>query len=263
MQIETVTTDSFAMKYFKFGTGKKTAVILPGISVKSVTNSAYSISSLYKALKQDYTVYVFDRRETCPEDYTIEGMAEDTAIAFDVLGLSRVYLFGLSQGGMIAQCIAINRPDLVCKLALCSTIPRVTESNSRVLEKWISLAEVGDEQALNRSIASSVFSDELYSRFEGFILQLMSGATEEDIHRFLILAKGCRGFDVTDKLHKIKCPVRVVATKADKVFDFEETVLIPKLIKAELYVYENYGHTVCDEAPDFQQRLLEFFGKSL
>ena len=84
--IEIVKTDTFEMRYFRFGTGDKTFVILPGLSIQSVMNSADDIAKNYACFTQEYTTYVFDRRTTLPEVYTIQDMAEDTAEAIRILG---------------------------------------------------------------------------------------------------------------------------------------------------------------------------------
>ncbi len=259
VKVEKVITDKFEMNYFKFGEGEKKAVILSGLSVKSIMGSADSVASAYKALKNDYTVYVFDRRRNCPDNYTIYDMADDTAEAFDCLGIKKAYVFGVSQGGMIAQCIVLKRPDLVCKLALCSTVPRITEDNNGVIKSWIEIAERRDESALNKSIFETIFSESFCEKFADFALQMMSGVSEYDFNRFIILAKGCYGFDVYNELERIKCPVYVVGTKADKVFDVNYSVLIAEKTKAKLYLYDDYGHAVYDEAPDFTDRLSAFF----
>ena len=259
VKIEKVTTDRFEMKYFKFGTGNKRIVVLPGLSVKSVMGSANSIASAYSVMKDDYTVYVFDRRTACPKEYTIQDMADDTAKVFDVLGIEDAYVFGVSQGGMIAQCIAINHPKLVRKLALCSTVSKITEENSRIIEDWIKFAEEGDENALNKSICEAVYSDEFCKKFENFIMQIMIGATKDDINRFIILAKSCRDFNLCDKLSKIICPVFVVGTKKDKVFSADEFVFTAQQTKARLYIYDDFGHAVYDEAPDYLERVMKFF----
>ena len=44
IQIETVKTDAFTMDYFQFGQGKETLVILPGLSVQSVMDSADAVA---------------------------------------------------------------------------------------------------------------------------------------------------------------------------------------------------------------------------
>ena len=55
---------------------------------------------------------------------TIEQMAADAATFIDALGLTAVDLVGHSMGGLVAQQVAIQRPDLARKLVLVGTGPR-------------------------------------------------------------------------------------------------------------------------------------------
>ena len=261
--IEKIVTNEFEMKYFKFGSGEKTAVILPGLSVKSVMDSAESVVSAYKDMKKDFTVYVFDRRTVCPENYTIEDMAEDTAEAFGALGLKDIYLFGVSQGGMIAQCIALNSPEYIRKLVLCSTIARITEDNFTVIKEWIKIAEKRDEETLYKRMLETVFSDDFGKKYGKFIIQLMSGASEDELKRFIILANGCESFNVYNRLNEIKCPVFVIGSKADKVFDFKYIAELAEKLGAEMKVYEQYGHAVYDETPDCLKQIIKFFNEEV
>ena len=121
IQIQKVVADTLEMNYFRFGSGEKTMVILPGLSVQSVMGPAQAVADEYAVMKDEFTVYLFDRRTELPPDYNIYDMADDTAKAIKALGLSDIYLFGASQGGMIAMTVAILYPELVRKLALGST----------------------------------------------------------------------------------------------------------------------------------------------
>ena len=154
MKIEAVKTDNFAMRYFRFGTGSKVFVILPGLSVKSVMDFADAIVDAYNIFTDNYTVYVLDRRQELPPVYTVADMALDTAASFDALGLKDAYIFGASQGGMMAQIIAAERPDLVHKMVLGSTSAQLDEERYRLFEHWAQLADRGSSTELYLSFAS-------------------------------------------------------------------------------------------------------------
>ena len=116
------------MDYCVFGKGRRNFVILPGLSVKSVMLSAQAVEDAYKVFADEYRVWLFDRRRNMPETYSISEMAEDTAVVMEYLGLEGAYVFGASQGGMIAQVLAMEHPELVRKLVIGSSAARV-ESN--------------------------------------------------------------------------------------------------------------------------------------
>ena len=119
--IKCVKTKNFEMDYLQFGSGAKTLVIIPGLSIKSVLLSAESIENAYACFAQDYTVYLFDRKKDTGRRYKIKQMARDSIAAIHALGLKDIYLFGTSQGGMICQFIAAFEPFLVKKMILAST----------------------------------------------------------------------------------------------------------------------------------------------
>jgi pimeloyl-ACP methyl ester carboxylesterase len=58
-----------------------------------------------------------------PQD-TLEGMAADAEAFIDALDLELVDLLGFSMGGMVAQQIVVDRPELVRKVVLVGTGPR-------------------------------------------------------------------------------------------------------------------------------------------
>jgi pimeloyl-ACP methyl ester carboxylesterase len=55
---------------------------------------------------------------------TFAGMAKNAEAFIDALGLKQVDLLGFSIGGMVAQQIVVDRPELVRKLILVGTAPR-------------------------------------------------------------------------------------------------------------------------------------------
>ena len=66
--VNTLKTDDFSMQYIRFGSGEKSMVILPGLSVQSVMPLAQDVAKAYEIFSEQYTVYLFDRRAELPED---------------------------------------------------------------------------------------------------------------------------------------------------------------------------------------------------
>jgi pimeloyl-ACP methyl ester carboxylesterase len=83
------------------------------------------------ALAKRHRVIVVDNRgaghtgDVVGAPYSIETMADDVVAVIEAAGEERVHLVGLSMGGMIAQEVALTRPELVQSLVLMATHPGV------------------------------------------------------------------------------------------------------------------------------------------
>ncbi|MBR7033573.1 MAG: alpha/beta hydrolase [Clostridia bacterium] len=260
--ISTVKTPSFEMDYLRFGKGESVFVILPGLSVKSVLGSASAIARQYARIAEKHTVYLFDRRKALPSRCTVENMADDTAEAMDALGLRGVYLFGASQGGMIAEVIAIKRPDLVGKLILGSTACRVTEERFRVLDRWIALSKMGDRVGLYLDFGESIYPEVVFLKYRDALVLIAGTVSDEELRRFEILAEGMRDFDVTDEIGKIRCPVLVLGARDNGVLGpdavHEIARALPQNDGTLTYIYDGFGHAAFDTAPDYCEKIINF-----
>lgn len=65
---------------------------------------------------------------------------------------------------------------------------------------------------------------------------------------------------MTEEAAMIKCPVLVLDSRGDKLFDTEDFYRTAEMTGGEIYLYgTEYSHTVFDEAPDFRNRVKAFF----
>lgn len=261
--VDTVNTDGFTMDYLRFGRGERTLVILPGLAVQSVMGSAEAVAEAYAPLTEDFTIYLFERRNELPESYSIRDMAVDTAAAFQALGLKDICLFGVSMGGMIALELAAQHADLVDKLALGSTAAAVTDTLDQTLDAWLRLAKAGDAEALYLAFGERVYPREVYEQSKELLVSAAATVTEADLARFAILAESMKGYDVTEHLSKIACPVLAIGAQDDQVLGVDAAEQIAAAFDGhadfEVYLYDGYGHAAYDLAPDYKDRLLQFF----
>ncbi len=266
MNIETVKTDTFTMDYLRFGKGKDSLVILPGLSVQSVMGLGDLIAEAYQVLTEDFTIYLFDRRRDLPAVYPIREMAQDTAEAIRSLGLSKVALFGASQGGMIAMALAAEHPELVSKLVLGSSSAHVDAAHFELFARWIDLAKAGKARELNLAFGEALYPEAVFEGARELLLSQADTFNPADLRRFVILAESLRNFDVRADLARIACPVLVLGAKDDRVLGAEASREIfrhlPERPGNGLYLYEEgFGHAAFDTAPDYKERLLRFLRK--
>ena len=260
--VNTVSIGENSMDYVKFGNGSKVFVIIPGLSIHSVMGSAEAIKEAYNDFSEEYTVYLFDRAKNISDGYSIEDMAKDTANAMKNLGIEKAYIFGASQGGMIAEYIAIDYPELVEKLVLGSTLSKPNDTANNLINEWITLAKEKDEDGLLNSFVENVYSKNTLDAYKDTLISANKGITDEEYERFIILAKAIETFNCYDKLNEIKCPVLVLGSNGDKVVTPAGSTEIAEAINCDIYMYEDtYGHGVYDEAADYKQRILDFFNK--
>lgn len=83
-------------------------------------------SKLIGKLSKFHRVIIFDNRGTGRSDkpdmeYSMWMLADDVAGLMDVIDVPKAHVLGISMGGFIAQELALNRPEKVLSLILCST----------------------------------------------------------------------------------------------------------------------------------------------
>lgn len=258
----TVKIGNTDMDYVSFGTGDKVFIMLPGLgdSLRSIKGSALLFALAYHKYAQDYKVYMFSRRNHMEEGHTIRDMARDQAEAMKALGISKANIMGISQGGMIAQCLAINYPELVNKLVLVVTLARQNETIQKAVTGWIEMAKAGDYKGIMLDTAMKSYSEEYIKKNQWFLPFIGRVGKPKDFQRFFIQADACLKFDLYNELDKIKCPTFVVGGDNDQIagpHSAEE--LADKIEGSSLFIYKGMGHALYDEAAeDFFARVLEF-----
>ena len=259
-----VTIGDTRMCYVSFGSGEGKLVVLPGLSdgLATVKGKALVLSAPYRKFLQDHTVYMFSRKDDMPGGYTIEAMADDQALAMEALGIDRACVLGVSQGGMIAQCLAIRHPERVAKLVLAVTAPNANDTVQAVVSGWIDMALRGDHTALMVDTAEKMYSEAYLSKNRRLFPLLALFTRPGSYDRFLTNARAILQFDVREGLNGIACPTLILAGSEDRTVGTEAAGELRRGIPgSEWFVYEGLGHGAFEEAKDFYDRVFAFCDK--
>ncbi|MBP0971653.1 MAG: alpha/beta hydrolase [Oscillospiraceae bacterium] len=247
------------MLCISFGKGARPLVSIPGLRLTEMKGTGAFAALYYKIFAADYTVYLFDRKDPLPEPCTIREMAEDVVAAMEQLGLRDADVIGVSQGGMIAQELAINHPALVRKLALGVTLSRPNETVRAAVSGWIAMAERGETDAVIRDYAERASSEKMLRRNKAFLPLAIKLQKMLPPERFLPLAEACLSCNTYDRLTQIRCPVLVLGGAQDKVVSGEASLEIAEKLGCEYHIYPDQSHEAYNEAKDFNQRIFDFF----
>ena len=249
------------MSYASFGHGKRVFILLPGLSdgLATVRGKALLLAKPYTSFFDQFTVYMFSRKDEMPEGYSIRNMAVDQAEALRQLGIKKACVMGVSQGGMIAQYLAIDNPELVKRLVLAVTAPRVNEIIEDCVSKWIDMAEQGNHKALMIDTAEKGYSEAYLKKYRKIYQIIGAIGKPKNYNRFLANARAILGFNAYDELDKIICPTLIIAGKDDKTVGIQGSYeLHERIADSRMHVYPGLGHAAYEEAKDFNQRVLDF-----
>ena len=198
---------------------------------------------------------------------TIEEMAEDAVTFIRGLGLDQVNLFGFSMGGMIAQVIAQQHPQLVRKMIIAGTGPAGGEGIDKVTR--ISYLDTTRGLLTRQDPKQFLFFTRTPNgRRAGkeFLARLAERTNDRDkaisVRSFRAQLKAIHrwGQQKPADLASIHQPVLVMNGDSDKMVPTKNTIdLDRRLPNSQLVIYPDAGHGgVFQFHHDFVKRALEF-----
>ncbi|MGN0662609.1 MAG: alpha/beta fold hydrolase [Faecalibacterium sp.] len=258
-----LTLDEATVDYVCFGTGAQALLLIPGLGdgMTTVKGMALPLAWSYRAFAKQYRVYLFSRREPLPQGFTTRQMAADLAQAMEMLRIRQADVVGISQGGMIAQYLAIDFPQKVRRLVLAVTLARPNAMVRQVVGGWIELARKGDYRALMIDTAEKSYSEKRLKTYRLLYPVLGCFGKPKNKERFLTQASSCITHDAFAELGRIACPTLVLGGEQDRIVGPQGSrELSEKISDSTLYLYPELGHAAYEEAKDFNTRIQAFLG---
>lgn len=262
VRTEALALDGTVVDTVSFGEGAKTLVLLPGLRLHSLRENGRALAYMYRRFAEGYRVYILDCGRDVGRECTIAALAADTGRALDALGIRGADVFGISMGGMIAQYLALDRPELVQRLVLAVTLSRPNDTLRRTVQQWVELSERGAYDELMRDVMDRTYSDGFRARLGRLLPAVSRACSPAELERFTALARACLTCDTYDRLGAVRCPALVIGGRRDGVVSGQASEELAERLDCELVMYDALGHGVCEEAPkDICARVLAFLQK--
>jgi pimeloyl-ACP methyl ester carboxylesterase len=128
--------------YVRLGEGGPPIVVLPGLSLHNATPGvlqAKGYAATFRPLAKDHTLYFVQRPRGLPAGTTTRDIAADYA---DLIAgeIGPADVIGMSTGGLIAQYLALDRPDVARSLSLVVAGVRLAPEGRAICHRWQGMA---------------------------------------------------------------------------------------------------------------------------
>jgi len=221
---------------------------------------------------RDHQVIVYDQRgtgssPTRSKDFSTRRLAQDAVALLDHLGIERAIICGHSNGGRVAQLIAIDFPRRVEKLILASA--GATHSSKGIpIKMCLELVEKGYERHIRDSAIEAGCTKEFYAEHtdlvEAFLKVRM--ANLPPLETYLGHVVGRSESDTTSKLKQISAPTLVMvgddedhgSASGDTHLHFAK-ILAREIPGAKFVVFPGQGHHYPFYSPQATNRAIRDF----
>ena len=207
-----------------------------------------------------FRVLVVDNRGTGFSDaprrpWSMARMAEDARAVLDAAGVGRAVVVGTSMGGMIAQHLALRRPERVRGLVLLATGPGLPYGRLpglATIRRLVGLRFI-DQSRVGSELARLLLPPSAQPRAEEILADWPEALKEEaaDSRSFLFHVAAVASHSTGSRLGRIRCPTLAMTGDQDALMHPKNShILAARIPNATCQVLEEVGHDIIGLAPD-------------
>ena len=173
-----------------------------------------------EALEPDFRVLRYDIRghgqsQATPGPYTLELLGEDVIGLLDTLGIDKVHWVGLSLGGMIGQCIALNYGHRLRSLALCDTSAIIPEGSQPVWRERIDTVRTKGVQSLLEQTLERWFTPSFLSQNPPMLEVIRKEFIATPAEGYIGCIEAISRLNYLERLREIKIPTLILVGEDD------------------------------------------------
>jgi 3-oxoadipate enol-lactonase len=217
-------------------------------------------------LRRDFELIVYDHRGVGASSrldggITISQLADDAAGLLVALGIDSAHVLGISMGGMVAQELALARPERVRTLCLGCTYcggPGSALTPPEVLQRLVAAMASGDRAralhaAWEANVSATTAADpDAY----GAYLEI-SRRRAVAVPVIMAQMQACAAHETYERLPRLVVPTLVLHGTEDQILPVQNGRLIASRVPAShLETFPGVGHLFFWERPDRSAELM-------
>jgi 3-oxoadipate enol-lactonase len=198
--------------------GKEEAPVV--VLSHSLASSLAMWNPQMEALEPHFRVLRYDTRghgktEAPSGKYNFEMLADDALGLLDALGIEVVHWVGLSMGGMIGQCLALNNAARLFSLSLCDTAAVMTDENQPVWQEYIDTARNQGLQPLMQATMARWFTAPYRAQNPPTIQMIQRHFLETPVAGYIGCGEAIRALNYLEQLPQVKTPTLIMVGEED------------------------------------------------
>lgn len=216
--------DGVTIAYAQFGQGPPLVCPAAWVTSLSYILEDRFASRFWENLSRGVTVVLYDKHgcgesDTDRKDFTLEAELLDLTTVIAHLGLESFNLLGSSQAGPVAIAYAVENPEKVSRLILYGTYARGKDlAPSDVQSALVNLIKAS--WGLGSRTLAEIFVPEADREQLQSLAKFQRNSSTPKIAAKL--TEMAYGFDVVDKLARIKTPTLILHREGDKVVTVDQ-----------------------------------------
>ena len=247
--------------------GRKNAPVV--VLSHSLGSSLVMWDPQMEALEPDFQVLRYDTRghggsEASAGAYTLELLSDDTIGLLDALSIDKVHFVGLSMGGMIGQCLALNHSDRLESLALCDTAAIIPEEVRSIWQERIDTMRSRGVQALVEPTLERWFTPSFLRLNSPRVAVIRKQFLATPVEGYIGCLEAIRRLNLLDRLSEIRMPTLIIAGEDDPGAPVVACEVMHKRISnSRLVILPSARHLSNVEQPEAFNSALVSFLKAL
>lgn len=186
---------------------------------------------------------------------SITDHANDLAALLDHLCVDKSIICGISAGGVVAQGLYAERPDLVCGLMLCGTANKVGTPD--MWNARIEAVSAGGVEAIVDGVIDKWFTTAYRAENDAEMAGIRKMLTQTSTKGYCGTCAALRDADFTESDRNITVPTLCIAGGADPISPEAVVQGLADIVPgAALHVVDDAGHLPCMDHPDAFTALL-------